>query len=267
MTKPTLRHPPGRRNRSPSRRPRNPVDQVMRRLTHADGDHAQLHLGTHSARSRSPRLRAVVDLRAVINIENVHDAAVLVDSVNDAIGAAPGAVTTRKRPEQRLAYPLRVHRERGITELEYRSGNGLRESLGDRSPCGRLEPNLVPLRRIGGHAPVARRRARSWRTVAMSAPGSPLPKAARLSEIRATASPSPRISRVISRPSRSSTESRTASASPLRVSVIRSCCWRTRRTSSDRRALASESGTGVAAMLMVRSIDPPSQPLDQPRHR
>ena len=224
-------------------------------------------LGAHLARSRSPRLRAVVDLRAVINIENVHNAAVLVDSVNDAVGAAPGAVTTRKRPEQRLAYLLRVHRERGITELQYRSGNGLREPLGDRSPCGRLEPDLVPLRRIGGHAPVARRRARSWRTVAMSAPGSPLPKAARLSEIRATASPSPRISRVISRPSRSSTESRTASASPLRVSVIRSCCWRTRRASSDRRALASESGTGVAAMLMVRSIDPPSQPLDQLRHR
>ena len=38
-------------------------------------------------------LRAVVDLRAVVNIENVDNAAVLVDQVDDAIGAAQGAVT------------------------------------------------------------------------------------------------------------------------------------------------------------------------------
>src|SRR5215471_3866536 len=97
----------------------------------------------------------------------------------------------------------------------------------------------------------------------MSTPGSPRPKAARLSEIRVTASVSPRISKVISRPSRSSTDSKTASGSPLRVRVIRSCCWRTRLASSDRRALASDSGTGVAAIVMVRSIDPVSLFMDQ----
>jgi hypothetical protein len=49
----------------------------------------------------------------------------------------------------------------------------------------------------------------------------------------------------------------------LRVRVIRSCCWRTRLASSDRRALASDNGTGVAAIVMVRSIDLASQLLDQ----
>jgi hypothetical protein len=36
------------------------------------------------------------------------------------------------------------------------------------------------------------------------------------------------------------------------VRVIRSCCWRTRLASSDRHALASDSGTGVAATDMAR---------------
>src|SRR5215510_5772525 len=208
-------------------------------------------------------LRAVVDLGAVVTVEYVDDAAVLVDPVDDAIGAAPGTVTTGQRPEQRLADPVRILCECGVAELQHGGGNGFRKPLGDRPPCGSLEPDFVPLRRVGRHVPVTRRRAKSWRTVAMSAPGSPRPSSARLSEMRATASVSPRISRVISRPSRSSTESRTASGSPLRVRVIRSCCWRTRLASSERRALASDSGTGVAAIVIVRSIDIASLFLDQ----
>jgi len=212
-------------------------------------------------------MRAMVDLQAVVDIKDVYQVAGFVDPVDDPVGAAAGAVTSGERPEQRLADAMRVDRERGVAKLEYRSGNAFREPLGDRSPCGRLEPDLVSLPRFDGQAPVARRRARSWRTVDMSAPGSPRPKAARLSEMRATASLSPRISRVISRPSRSSTDSKTASGSPLRVRVIRSCCWRTRLASSDRRALASDSGTGVAAMLMVRSIGLASLFSDQPRFK
>jgi hypothetical protein len=60
------------------------------------------------ARYRRSPLRAVVDLRAVVNIEDVDNAAVLIDPADDAIGAAPGAVTASKRPEQRLADPLGV---------------------------------------------------------------------------------------------------------------------------------------------------------------
>src|SRR5262249_21487169 len=196
------------------------------------------------------------------HIEDVDNAAALIDPVDDAIGAPPCAVTADERPEQRLADPVRAAGKRGIADAEQGGGNGFRKPLGDRPPGGRLEPDLVPLCWFAVHAPVTRRRARSWRTVARSAPGSPRPRAARLSEMRATASVSLRISRVISRPSRSSTDSKTASGSPLRVRVIRSCCWRTRLASSERRALASDSGTGVAAIVIVRSIDFASLLLD-----
>ena len=50
-------------------------------------------------------LRAVIDLRAVVNIEDVDNAASLVDPVDDPIGAAPGAVTASERTKQRLADP------------------------------------------------------------------------------------------------------------------------------------------------------------------
>jgi hypothetical protein len=55
-------------------------------------------------------LRAVVDLRAVVNVEDVDNVAVLVDPVDDAIGAATGTVTASERTEQWLADPLRVDR-------------------------------------------------------------------------------------------------------------------------------------------------------------
>jgi hypothetical protein len=51
-----------------------------------------------AARYRRSPLPAIADLRAVINIEDVDNAAVLVDPVDDAVGAAPGAVTARERP-------------------------------------------------------------------------------------------------------------------------------------------------------------------------
>lgn len=187
----------------------------------------------------------------------------LVDPVDDAISAPAGAMAARERPEQWLSDSLRIDSESGFAELKDRSGHGLRKSLGDGSPGGGLKPDLVWPPGFGRHPPTARRRARSWRTAARSAPGSPRPSAVRLSEIRVTAALSPRISRVISSPSRSSTDSRTASGSPLRVRVMRSCCRRTRLASSDRRALASDRGTGVAATVMVKSIDQVGQLSDQ----
>ncbi len=53
---------------------------------------------------------------------------------------------------------------------------GFRKPMSERPPCSWLKPDFVPLRGFGGHPPMARRRARSWRTVAMSAPGSPRPQ-------------------------------------------------------------------------------------------
>ncbi len=113
------------------------------------------------AAAESP-LGTVVDLRAVVNIEDVDETAILVDPVYDAIGAAPGTVATGQRPEQRLADPVRIDRESGIAELQHSGGNGFRKPLGNRPPCGSLEPDLVPLRRSARHLPVTRRRARSW---------------------------------------------------------------------------------------------------------
>ncbi len=192
-----------------------------------------------------------------------HRAGVFLDPVDDPVGTAPSGVAAGEGPGQRRANAVGVDREGGSAELQYRGCDGLREPLGDRAPRGRLKPDLVALCGFGGHAPLARRLARSWRTVARSTPGSPRPRTARLAEIRATASVSARISKVISRPSRSSTDSRTASASPLRVRVIRSRCCRTRLASSERRALASDSGMGVAAIVVVRNTDPIGQFPDQ----
>jgi hypothetical protein len=61
-------------------------------------------------------LQAVVDLRAVVNIEDVDHATVFVDPIDDAISAAPGAVTAAKRPEQRVADPVRIDCKRGIAK-------------------------------------------------------------------------------------------------------------------------------------------------------
>lgn len=67
-------------------------------------------------------LRPVVNLRTVVDVEDVDNAAVLVDPVDDAIGASPGTMTASERPEQRLAHPMRVDRKRGIAELQAHPG-------------------------------------------------------------------------------------------------------------------------------------------------
>jgi hypothetical protein len=54
----------------------------------------------------------------VVNIEGMHDVAVLVDPVDDAIGAAQRAVTAGEWPVQRLADPMRIDRKRGIAEFQ-----------------------------------------------------------------------------------------------------------------------------------------------------
>jgi hypothetical protein len=58
------------------------VTSIWARIWH---DHGRSDSGTEAS-----RLRPVVDLRAVVNIKDVHNAAVLIDPVDDAIGAAPG---------------------------------------------------------------------------------------------------------------------------------------------------------------------------------
>jgi hypothetical protein len=197
----------------------------------------------------------------VVNVEGVYNSTALVDPVDDAICASPGAVAASGRPEQRFADPVRVARKPGIAKLEHSGGNSFRKPMGDCSPCGRLKPDLLPLRRFGRHAPVARRRTRSWRTVAMSA------RLTSPQSCQALRDPRDRLGITEDfqghlQASRSSTDSKTASASPLRVRVIRSCCCRTRLASSERRALAY-NGTAVAAIVIVRIIDLNGLTLDQ----
>jgi hypothetical protein len=60
-------------------------------------------------------LRAAVDVEAVVNVEDVDNSAALVDPVDDAICAAPGAMAaSSERPEQRSADTVRVARKPGI---------------------------------------------------------------------------------------------------------------------------------------------------------
>jgi hypothetical protein len=44
-----------------------------------------------------------VDVRAVVNVEDMHGSGVLVDAVDDPVRAPPRAVAALERPEQRLA--------------------------------------------------------------------------------------------------------------------------------------------------------------------
>jgi hypothetical protein len=163
-------------------------------------------------------LGAVVNVRAVVDVEDVNNSIALVDPVDDAICAAPCAVAASQRPEQRFADPVRVAaRKPGIAKLQHGGSNSFRKPMGDRSPCGRLEPDLVPW--FGRRAPVARRRARSWRTVHVSARLTPPQSRQALRDPRDSLGITA-DSRVISKPSRSSIDSKTGSASPLRVRVI-----------------------------------------------
>lgn len=81
----------------------------------------------------------------MVDVKYLNSAAALVDPVDDAIGAPAGTVATGQRPEQRLADPVRVDRKCGLAELQHRSGNAFRKPFGDRTPCSRLKPDLIPL--------------------------------------------------------------------------------------------------------------------------
>jgi hypothetical protein len=82
----------------------------------------------------------------MVNIEDVHNAMVLLDPVDDAARAAPSPMAASEWPEERLTDPVRVYyRKRGITKFQNSRGNGFRESLGNRSSesCGEQRSDLV----------------------------------------------------------------------------------------------------------------------------
>jgi len=102
----------------------------------------------------------VVDLRTVDDVEDMHGAIGFVDPVDDPVGAAAGSVTARQRAEQGFADAVGVDRQGGFAEFQHGGSNRLGLPLRD---------GPVPLLGLSAHVPVARRRARSCRTVARSA--------------------------------------------------------------------------------------------------
>jgi len=97
----------------------------------------------------------------MINVEDVNDTTAFVDPVNDPVCTAPGAMAASQRPEQRLADAVRIDRERGIAEFQHSRRDSFREPLSDRTPRSGLEPDLIPICRLGCHAPLVRRLVRS----------------------------------------------------------------------------------------------------------
>jgi len=77
--------------------------------------------------------------------------------------------------EERFADAMRVAGQCLVAELQHGGSDGFGQSVRDGPPGGGHEANVVALGRIVWcvHAPVARRRARSARTVARSTPVSP----------------------------------------------------------------------------------------------
>ena len=78
-----------------------------------------------SSRRRSG-VRAVVDLRAVVDVEDVDGAIGLVDPVDDPVGAAAGSMTAGQGTEQRFANAVRVDGQGGLAEFQHRGGDCLR---------------------------------------------------------------------------------------------------------------------------------------------
>jgi hypothetical protein len=76
--------------------------------------------------SAAIRSEAVVDLRAVVDGEDVDGAISLVDPVDDPVGAAAGSMTAGQGTEQRVANAVRVDGEGGLAEFQYRGGDCLR---------------------------------------------------------------------------------------------------------------------------------------------
>jgi hypothetical protein len=79
----------------------------------------------------------------VVDVEHFNDTGVIVDAVDDAVGSTPRAVTAGQRAEERLADPAGAQGQGGVTELKHRRRHRLRQTLGDGTARGRLEPYLV----------------------------------------------------------------------------------------------------------------------------
>src|ERR671918_1336864 len=160
---------------------------------------------------------------------NGHATALVVDPVDDAVGAAAGAVSVMVWGTQSLAHPMRIVQQRADDQLVRGEGDGVGKLLGElatgRGSNDQVESFIV-------HAGFRRRRIASARACSVS----PSPRASSASEAASwvSASLSERMAMVSSRASRSSTESSTAEGRPWTVTVTRSWWAFTLLTSCDR---------------------------------
>ncbi len=100
--------------------------------------------------------RGSVDVRAVLDRDDVDPVVVGVNAVNDAVVASSRAVESGELELEWLADAVGVGRERSVKELDDGGGDLLGQSVKGAS-SGRGEGDLVGV----GHRPVARRSASS----------------------------------------------------------------------------------------------------------
>src|SRR5215470_17048407 len=174
----------------------------------------------------------------------------VIDPVNDTVGAAPCAEPVIKRREQLLADAVRLLQQRSGDELVGGSGDGFRQRFGKCPPDCRRCPQRVRLGRALAHWCAERLRIVSASSAAVTSS----PRASSVSDSASLriVSASRMMARVSSSLSRSSTATSTADGRPWTVTVTRSWWSCTRPTSSDRWVFTSPRGSVVIVKSLTK---------------
>jgi len=91
----------------------------------ADRDFSHISIVSRVIQRRL-RMHGRVRAEALVNVEHVDNAAVLLHPVDDSVGTAPSTMATGERSEQWLADPVRTDRERGFAKLQRSGGYAFR---------------------------------------------------------------------------------------------------------------------------------------------
>src|SRR5262249_58498849 len=104
-----------------------------------------------------------VDIGSVVDVEDGDRSGVVVDAVDDAVGAASGPVAAVQSSEEWFAYAVGVDGQGLLAELQHGGGDRFGQSVGDGPPSGGQGTEGGALRRLvpGGHPPAAARPAQA----------------------------------------------------------------------------------------------------------